>query len=38
VDADSVATVQDVAAQGTETGAPDGPPKEKVTFDSVTVN
>jgi peptidyl-prolyl cis-trans isomerase B (cyclophilin B) len=37
VDADSVATVQEVAQQGTETGGPDGPPKEKVTFDSVTV-
>ena len=29
--------VQDIAAKGAQGGAPDGPPAEKVTIDSVTV-
>jgi peptidyl-prolyl cis-trans isomerase B (cyclophilin B) len=37
VDAASLETVQEVAKQGTESGGPDGPPKEKVEIQSVTV-
>ena len=36
VDEAGVTVLQDIAAQGTATGAPDGPPKEKVTLETVT--
>lgn len=36
VDPAGLEVVQDVAAQGTANGAPDGPPKEKVQIESVT--
>jgi peptidyl-prolyl cis-trans isomerase B (cyclophilin B) len=37
VDDASLATIQGVAKQGTTTGGPDGPPKEKVDIESVSV-
>ncbi|MFC5177049.1 peptidylprolyl isomerase [Nocardioides taihuensis] len=37
VDPASLKTVQEVAKQGTQSGGPDGPPKEKVEIQSVTV-
>jgi len=37
VDAAGVKTVQKVAAKGTETGTPDGPPKQPVEISGVTV-
>ncbi|WP_347401095.1 peptidylprolyl isomerase [Microbacterium esteraromaticum] len=36
LDADSVAAVSDAAKQGTESGGPDGTPKQPVTIESVT--
>ena len=38
LDEKSVATVTEVAAKGTDTGAPDGAPKEPVEISGVTVN
>ena len=36
IDDDSVKVVQDIAAKGTTTGGPDGPPKDTVTITSVS--
>lgn len=36
VDEAGLKVLQDVAAKGTATGAPDGPPKDKVTLETVT--
>jgi peptidyl-prolyl cis-trans isomerase B (cyclophilin B) len=38
LDAASVKVVKDVAAAGTADGGPDGPPKQDVTIQSVTID